>query len=80
MTSTNRSNSQLRELIAHRIWNGYAETEVGYHAEYRMWGDEWVKGCYAQIAAPYDGTVRVYAPSWKELAKEVEEYFLRINQ
>lgn len=49
------------------IENGYAETHLGYHAEYRMWNSEWRRGAYAQIAQPYGGTKRIYERSYAEL-------------
>jgi hypothetical protein len=61
---------QIEQLIA----NGYAETEVGYHSEYRLWKGEWRRGCYAQIAKPYGGTIRLYARSYAELLIDVLEY------
>ena len=61
---------QIEQLIA----NGYAETHVAYHSEYRLWKGEWRRGAYAQIAAPYGGTIRLYARSYAELLIDVLEY------
>ena len=63
-----------KHQIAKLIENGYAETEVGYHSEYRLWKGEWRRGAYAQIAAPYGGTIRLYARSYAELLVDVHEY------
>jgi hypothetical protein len=63
-----------KEEIKRLIQNGYPETHVGYHAEYRNWKGEWVRGCYAQIAAPYGGTIRIYERSYAELLISVREY------
>jgi hypothetical protein len=65
---------QHKKEIERLIRNGYSETHVGYHAEYRNWKGEWVRGCYAQIAAPYGGTIRIYAPSYAKLMIAVREY------
>ena len=56
------------------IDNGYAETHVAYHAENRLWGQSWQRGCYAQIAEPYAGTIRIYAASYAELLNDVVAY------
>jgi hypothetical protein len=60
-------NKELIAKIEKLIENGYAETRVGYHSEYRMWNGEWRRGAYAQIAAPYNGTRRIYERSYAEL-------------
>ena len=65
---------QHKKEIEILIQNGYAETHVGYHAEYRMWKGEWRRGAYAQIAAPYNGTIRIYERSYAELLISVREY------
>jgi hypothetical protein len=65
-------NKQIKETIREKISNGYAETHVGYHAEYRMWHGEWQRGCYAQIAALYGGTIRIYGESYAELLENIE--------
>lgn len=62
---------QIIAKINELIENGYAETHVGYHAEYRIWNGTEQRGCYAQIAAPYGGTVRIYATSYAELLEKV---------
>lgn len=62
--------AKINELIE----NGYAETHVGYHAEYRIWNGNERRGCYAQIAAPYGGTVRIYERNYAELLTSVYEY------
>lgn len=63
----------LKKQIEALIGNGYAETEIGYHAEFRSFqGGEFQRGCYAQIAAPYGGMRRVYATSYAELLVKVE--------
>ena len=61
----------IAAMIETRIENGYAETHVGYHADYRMWHGEWRRGAYAQIAASYGGTKRIYARSYAELYKSL---------
>ena len=53
--------------ILQLIDNGYAETHVGYHAEYREWNGYPHRGAYAQIAAPYGGTKRIYERSYAAL-------------
>ncbi len=58
------------------IENGYAETHVGYHAEYREWNGCLRRGCYAQIARPYGGTKRLYERSYAELLTSVLEYLV----
>lgn len=63
--------AQIKKQIEDKIANGYAETHVGYHAEYRNWHGEWKRGCYAQIAAPYGGTIRIYSASYAELMENV---------
>jgi len=63
-----------KDQIGQLIENGYPETHVGYHAEYRMWKGEWRRGAYAQIAKPYGGTIRLYARSYAELLIDVLEY------
>lgn len=69
------SSKPTKNEIARLIENGYSETHVGYHADLRSWnGGEFKRGCYAQIAQPYDGTVRIYAPSYAELMVAVREY------
>lgn len=67
------NNYQRKQHIAKKIQNGFAETHVGFHSEYRMWQGEWVRGAYAQIAAPYGGTTRIYANSYRELLAIIEE-------
>lgn len=69
MTSA-QAKSKVQELIS----NGYAETHLGYHSEYRFWHGTEQRGCYAQIAAPYGGTVRIYERSYPELLVSVNEY------
>lgn len=49
------------------IENGYAETRVGFHAEYRLWNGQYRRGAYAQIAEPYGATTRRYERSYAEL-------------
>lgn len=66
--------NQLISKIESMIANGYAETHVGYHAEYCAFnGGEFKRGVYAQIAQPYGGTYRVYAGSYVELLEAVTE-------
>lgn len=69
-----RTNQEIKSAIESKIENGYAETEVGYHAEYRFWNGIEQRGAYAQIAAPYGGTKRIYARSYSELEISVLEY------
>lgn len=60
--------------IQKEIENGYAETHVGFHSDYRSFqGGEFRRGAYAQIAAPYGGTRRIYAPSYAQLLEAVRE-------
>lgn len=61
------SNQESIRAIEAMIENGYAETHVGYHAEYRFWAGDWRRGAYAQIAEPYGGTYRVYGRSYAEV-------------
>lgn len=66
-----------KQQIQNLIENGYSETHVGYHPEYRTIscnGGEFYRGCYAQIAKPYGGTTRLYANSYAELLIDVQEY------
>lgn len=65
-------NNELKTRIRTLINNEYAETGVSYHAEYRNWHGQWQRGCYAQIAAPMGGTIRIYAPSYAALLEAVE--------
>lgn len=67
MTSA-QAKSKVQELVA----NEYSETHVGYHANYRQWNGEFKRGCYAQVAAPYGGTIRIYASSYAQLLDNVE--------
>lgn len=61
-----------KKQIENIITNGYAETHVGYHADYRSFeGSEFRRGAYAQIAKPYGGTIRIYARSYSELLAEI---------
>ena len=55
--------TQIEKLIA----NGFAETHVGFHAEYRSWDMRWQRGVYAQIAESFGDTRRIYAKSYAEL-------------
>lgn len=70
---------QIIRQIEAKIDNGYAETHVSYHADWRYidCNREFFRGCYAQIAEPYGGTRRIYADSYAELLekiKQLEEY------
>jgi hypothetical protein len=65
--------NQIVATIEKEIENGYAETRVGFHTKYQTWGGEWRRGAYAQIAAPYGGTRRIYAPSYAALLATVRE-------
>lgn len=65
---------QIKTRIEMLINNGYAETHVGYHSEYQIWNGYPRRGAYAQIAAPYGGTKRLYAHSYAELLIDVYEY------
>lgn len=69
-----RTNKSIKANIESKIENGYAETQVGFHSEYRMWNGIEQRGAYAQIAAPYGGTKRIYARSYSELEISVLEY------
>ena len=57
--------SQIQSLIA----NGYAETHVGFQPKYDA---QERRGCYAQIAAPYGSTIRIYAKSYEALLEAVQ--------
>lgn len=74
-----RTNQEIKVSVASKIENGYAETHVGYHAEYRFWNGTEQRGAYAQIAAPYGGTIRIYARSYSELEISVLEYLEAIS-
>lgn len=65
-------NKSIKNQIATIISNEYAETVVGYHPEYRQWHGEFERGCFAQVAAPYGGTIRIYGNSYAELLDNVE--------
>lgn len=65
----------IKQRIKEKIDNGYAETYVGYHPNYQVWNGYEQRGCYAQIAAPYGGTIRIYEHSYAELEVSVLEYF-----
>lgn len=67
-------NTQIKERIQNKIENGYAETHVGYHSDYQFWHGTEQRGCYAQIAASYGGTIRIYERSYAELEISVLEY------
>jgi len=67
---------QHKKEIEKLIQNGYAETHVGFHPEFRYWNGYPRRGCYAQIAAPYGGTIRIYERSYAELLISVREYLL----
>lgn len=69
-----RTNKEIKANIESKIDNGYAETHIGYHPDYRFWNGVEHKGCYAQIAAPYGGSKRIYADSYSELEIMVLEY------
>lgn len=65
---------KTKQQIEHLIDNGYAETHVGFHADYRSFeGGEFQRGAYAQIARPYGGTIRIYARSYSDLLARVRE-------
>ena len=49
------------------ISNGYSDTYVGYHAEYRPWGAEWRRGAFAQISETYSAPYRIYGHSYADL-------------
>lgn len=61
------SKQESIRAIEAMIKNGYAETHVGYHAEYRFWAGDWQRGAYAQVAKSYGGTYRVYGHSYTEV-------------
>ncbi len=63
-----------KKEIEKLIENGYAETHVGYHSDYRFWNGTLRRGCYAQITKPFGGTVRIYQSSYSELYVSVCEY------
>lgn len=65
--------TEIKRQIESLIKNGYTETHVGYHAEYRFWRGNWRRGVYAQIAAPYGGTLRIYERSYAELLTTILE-------
>jgi hypothetical protein len=65
---------QHKKEIERLIQNGYAETHVGFHPEFRYWNGYPRRGAYAQIAAPYGGTIRIYERSYAELLISVREY------
>ena len=65
---------QHKKEIERLIQNGYNETHVGFHPEFRYWNGYPRRGCYAQIAAPYGGTIRIYERSYAELLISVREY------
>lgn len=67
-------NQQIKQQIKQQIANGYAETHVGYHADFRSFeGGEFQRGAYAQIAELHGGTYRIYAASYAELLAVVQE-------
>lgn len=67
MTAKN-TKVEIQKLIANR----YAETHVGFHAEYRYFGDgEFRRGAYAQIAGPWGDTHRIYAHSYAALLEKL---------
>lgn len=61
------SNKNLKQKIYDLIDNGYAETHVGYHADYQYFKNNFRRGAYAHIALPFGGTYRVYERSYEEL-------------
>jgi len=65
--------NKTARVIEERIRNGYAETHVGYHADWRFWNGEFRRGAYAQIAAPHGGTKRIYASSYASLLSMLDE-------
>lgn len=67
-----KSLANIKQEIQQEIDNGYAETIVGFHSDYRAFmGGEFKRGAYAQIAAPYGGTKRIYAPSYAALLDKI---------
>ena len=72
--TTAQVKSQIENII--RNESDYAETHVGYHAEYRQFNGIWVRGAYAQIARPHGGTYRIYAQSYSELLSDVQAAFI----
>jgi hypothetical protein len=74
------SNESLKTKIENLIENGYAETHVGYHSDYREWNGYPRRGAYAQIAKPYGGTKRIYERSYSELYISVLEYVTSLEQ
>lgn len=65
------SNKKIIARIEELIENGYAETHVDYHPDFRFVDGEYRRGCYALIALPYDGTGRTYASSYAELLDNI---------
>lgn len=72
--SNTMTSAQAKAKVEELIENGYAETHVGYHSEYRIWNGYQQRGCYAQIALPHGGTKRIYERSYQELLISVQEY------
>lgn len=75
----NPNSQEIKANIESKIENGYAETHVGYHADYQFWNGTEQRGAYAQIAAPYGGTIRIYDRSYSELEVSVLEYLESVN-
>ncbi len=69
-----RTNKTIKANIESKIENGFAETGIGFHSDYRMWNGVEQRGAYAQIAETHGGTKRIYARSWSELEISVLEY------
>ena len=64
--------AKIKKEIHQLIENGFAETKV-YYTQGEMWRGEWERGACAQIAAPYGGTSRTYAPSYAELLEALQD-------
>lgn len=74
------TNKEIKNRIMHIIENGYAETSVGYHPEYRWVHGNWRRGAFARIAGRYGATVTLYANSYRELLDTVREYMEWFNE
>jgi hypothetical protein len=62
----NLMTSKFKNQIYRLIDNGFHQTYVGYHRDWRNWGGCKRRGCFAQIDTP-DRLTRIYAHSYEAL-------------